>query len=368
MSILPVGLVCANAAALVGLAILPAPVCAAASEPPLVGPLVPFPADDVVDQISDYVREVFQDRGGTCWFGTNGDGLARWDGRALAYLSVEDGLAGDAIRGIAQDAAGALWFATNGGVSRLRDGRFTNFTVAEGLASDEVWSLHCDAAGTVWAGTLEGVCRLERGAERFAPFALPRVKVEGATPRFGPKVVFAIAEDAAGALWFGTDGEGVHRWDGSAFTSWTTADGLAGDLVRALRPDRGGGIWIGTDGGGASRFDGRTFRNVTGADGLSNDRVWEILETRDGSVWFSTLGAGACRWDGAAFTAFPPDPDLLIHGRPARSHVQEFFEDRDGVLWLGCSGGLFRFDGTGFVNVGRSGPWPARPASGVPAG
>ncbi len=43
------------------------------------------------------------------------------------------------------------------------------------------------------------------------------------------------------------------------------------------------------------------------------------------------------------------------------SHVQEIFEDKDGVLWLGCSGGLFRFDGKSFVNVTQNGPWPNSP-------
>ncbi len=54
------------------------------------------------EQISENVREVFQDREGNLWFGTNGDGVARFDGESLTYLSVEEGLAGSAIRGMLQ--------------------------------------------------------------------------------------------------------------------------------------------------------------------------------------------------------------------------------------------------------------------------
>ncbi len=32
-------------------------------------------------------------------------------------------------------------------------------------------------------------------------------------------------------------------------------------------------------------------------------------------------------------------------------------KDKDGNLWMGASGGLFRFDGKSFVNVRRIGPW-----------
>ncbi|MCA9285839.1 MAG: hypothetical protein KDA22_11520 [Phycisphaerales bacterium] len=309
-------------------------------------------------QISAYVREVYQDRDGNYWFGTNSDGVCRYDGASLTYFSVEQGFAGQAVRGILQDERGAMWFATNGGVSRYESGAFTNFTVAHGLSDNEVWSIMRDRSGAIWVGTHGGVCRFD--GESFVPFPLPRVEVDDPTSRFTPKVVFAMLEDQDGNLWFGTDGEGVCKYDGKSFTSYTTRDGLAGNLVRSICGDRRGRIWIGTDGGGVSCYDGSTFRTFTSKDGLSNDRIFEILEDRAGNMWFSTLGAGACRYDGKSFTQFREDSSLIINGRPARGHVQEFFEDQDGVLWLGCSGGLFRFDGTSFVNVTRNGPWPAR--------
>lgn len=326
-------------------------------------PDAPEAGSEQVQQISAYVREVYQDRDGHFWFGTNGDGVCRYDGETLTYLSVREGFGGRAVRGILQDEAGAMWFATDGGVSRFQDGAFTNYTVANGLSNDSVWSLMRDRAGTIWAGTHEGVCRFD--GEGFVPFALPRVEVEHPESRFSPLVVFAMYEDPAGDLWFGTDGEGAHRYDGESFTSYTTKEGLGGNMVRSIAGDRRGRVWIGSDGGGVSCYDGTGFgagfRTFTAKDGLCNDRVYEILEDRAGNMWFSTLGAGACRYDGNSFAAFGVAQGLT------RSHVQEFFEDRDGVLWLGCSGGLFRLEGEAFVNVTRDGPWPA-PARGQEPG
>lgn len=324
-------------------------------------------------QISEYIREVFQDRDGDLWFGTNGDGVCRYDGKSLTYLNVKDGLAGSAIRGIVQDRRGALWFATDGGVSRYASGKFTTFTQAEGLSADSVWSMMLDKSGVIWVGTHEGVCRFD--GKSFVPFPLPRVDVENPESRFTPKVVFAMFQDRGGNLWFGTDGEGAHKYDGKTFTSYSTRNGLAGNMVRCITGDRRGRIWIGTDGHGVSCLDGATFMNYTKETGLNNDRVWEILEDRAGNLWFSTLGAGACRYDGKTFTAFGEAQGLttndlpcpcgsgIAHGkchRPIGAHVQEFFEDKDGVLWLGCSGGLFRLEGQTVINVTKNGPWPAR--------
>tara|TARA_R110000782_G_scaffold54637_8_gene115479 strand:- start:15587 stop:16681 length:1095 start_codon:yes stop_codon:yes gene_type:complete len=324
-------------------------------------------------QISNYVREVFQDREGNLWFGTNGDGVCRFDGESLVFFTVDEGFGGYAVRGIVQDAAGKMWFATDNGVSRYDAGKFTNYTAADGLSADSIWSMMLDRSGVLWVGTQEGVCRFD--GERFLPFPLPRVDVDEPESRFSPLVAFAMLEDANGHLWFGTDGEGAHRFDGASFTTYTTAEGLGGNMVRSLRADRHGRVWIGSDGGGVSRLDGDTFTTFTTADGLGSDRVYEILEDRAGHMWFATLGAGATRYDGTSFRKFGVEQGLIVnelpcpcgsgskykncHG-PGGGHVQEFFEDRDGNLWLGCSGGLFLLEGENLVNVTREGPWPAR--------
>jgi hypothetical protein len=326
--------------------------------------------------ISQYVREVFQDRQGNLWFGTNNEGVTRYDGHSLAFFNAGHGLAGNATRGIVEGDDGTLWFATDGGVSRYRDGEFRTYSIADGLSDNETWSILLDRSGSLWVGTQEGVCRLVNDA--FVAFPLPRVKVERPESRFTPKVVFAMCQDAAGHLWFGTDGEGLHRYDGRSFTSYATKEGLAGMMVRALCADSKGRIWVGTDGGGVSCIDGAAIRTFTSRDGLHNDRVFEILEDSAGTLWFSTLGAGVCRYDGTRFLSGGPGGPLTFEGVPCACgsgkltdachgtggvHVQDIFEDRDGTLWFGCSGGLVRLDNSSFVHVTRDGPWKPQAAS-----
>ena len=63
-----------------------------------------------------------------------------------------------------------------------------------------------------------------------------------------------IYEDRDGNIWFGTN-EGVQRYDGIHWTTYTTLDGLAHNRVRTVLQARDGAMWFGTDGGGISRFD-----------------------------------------------------------------------------------------------------------------
>ncbi len=110
------------------------------NQKPAVATAAPVTEYDPSNQISEYVREVFQDRDGDFWFGTNGDGVCRYDGKSLTYLSVEEGFGGKAVRGILQDSDGVMWFATNGGVSRYEFGKFTNYTVARRSSSPGIRS------------------------------------------------------------------------------------------------------------------------------------------------------------------------------------------------------------------------------------
>lgn len=300
-------------------------------------------------QISAYIREVFQDREGHYWFGTNGDGVARYDGTSLDYFGAEQGFAGAAVRGIAQDSAGSLWFVTDAGVTRYTDGAFTNYTDAHGLRDTDGWSIFIDSTDTVWIGTMQGVARFD--GQRFVPFDIPRATVENPQPRFTPTLVWAIHEDPEGHLWFATDGEGLRRYDGQSFTIYTTADGLAGNNIRSIYRDRRGDTWFGST-TGLTRYDAAAFHTYNADDGVPDGWVWTFAEDGAGDLWIAVLGTGLVRYDGESFTTFTHTSGL------SRSHVQSIYLDRDNRLWLGCSGGLYRFDNGALINITKDGPWP----------
>ena len=135
-------------------------------EPPKVQPTI-----NNGGQLSPFVRRIFQDRSGNLWFGTNGDGVIRYDGKALKYFSINEGFGGVAVRGIVQDKEGNVWFGTEGGLTKYDGESFTNFTEKEGLVNNDVWSIVIDNKGVIWIGTLQGVSCFD--GKVFTPFAIP---------------------------------------------------------------------------------------------------------------------------------------------------------------------------------------------------
>lgn len=323
----------------------------------------PSVGDESSAPLAQYPGAPFEDQRGNLWISTVLEGLIRYDGTHFVSFTTQDGLPSDSIRDLLEDQAGVLWIATTGGVSTYDGERFTTLSdygdlpvqhtfTAEGDHRD-VWDLHQDRQGTLWIATADGVFRLE--GSTFIPFPLP---VHATPPNFEftPKLVYHILEDQAGHLWFGTDGAGAMRYDGTSITVYTQEDhGLASDRICTILQDSQGDLWFGTSGGGVSHFDGTTFTTHLRSPTFSKHTGWgrfmAIAEDREGHLWFgvSSQGGGVYRYDGEAFRHFSQQEGLGDGGVPS------IRMDRSGNLWLGTTSGVFRFDGERFLHFTKSG-------------
>ena len=108
-------------------------------------------------------------------------------------------------------------------------------------------------------------------------------------------------QDKNGNIWF-SNWDGVYRYDGKSFTTFTKKDGLSGNVVARMIEDKKGNIWFGGD--GLSRYDGKSFTRFTANDGLINNSVWSILEDRTGNIWVGTRNTSLFRYDGKTFTSY----------------------------------------------------------------
>jgi ligand-binding sensor domain-containing protein len=311
-------------------------------------------------QIADFVVSAFQDSKGNLWFGTMAYGVARYDGKQLRYFSIKDGLESNTVAHIAEDTAGNIWLGTHNGADRFDGTSFTHFGVEQGLHGPGCKFL-IDRNGTIWAGTNHGLFQFD--GTRFNEFMLTKPTLEEISYKWELGKIWSLIEDSKGNLWFGRDGLGLCRFDGTNCTHFTEADGLCSNNVTSIVEDDQGRLWISAissdnpetqNKGGLTLYDGKTFTQFPEVKGLSQNDIYLLYKDSKGAIWICALDTGLYRYANGQFTLFDKNDRMDLTQRFAVQGVQE---DKNGTLWLGFSGGLFRFDGKEIKNVTKNGPW-----------
>lgn len=309
---------------------------------------------DTATQISEYVVSVFEDSKGNLWFGTMSDGAARFDGKTLTYFSTKEGLCDNTVASIAQDKEGNMWFGTHAGASKYDGKTFTNFTESKGI-SGAGCKILIDRKGNIWAGTNNGLSKFN--GTSFSPFELPNPKIENPSAKWIVGKIWDIMEDSKGNIWFGRDGYGACKYDGTSFTHFTKNEGLVSNNVSRIIEDKQGNIWFAglssdkpkeTNDGGLSCYNGKTVTKYPEIEGRKNNDIYSIYKDKNGNIWIGATGLGIYCYDGQSFKLYKGTDRMDLTWSMG---IQSMLEDSKGRLWFGFSGGLFRFKENEVKNV-----------------
>lgn len=320
-------------------------------------------------EMSKSIISVFQDKKNNYWFGSDVQGVYRYDGKAISHFQTTDGLAHDRVRGIQEDKSGNLYFTTANGISKFDGNSFSTLIPVRSdppdkewnLAPDDLWFPGAQDAGEVsrYDGkVLHGLVfpRTKLGDEFHAKY--PRSKYPNMND--GPYTVYSIFKDSKGHIWFG-GGTGIGalgacRYDGKSFT-WISSDEIGfGDIaycVRSIAEDKDGKFWFSST---KHRFDmlekdasGRenpaNYRKEKGVSHSEDDFPFFMSSIKDhnGDLWMASFGAGVWRYDGKKVIQYP----VHDNGRPVT--LFSIYKDNQGDLWLGShEAGAYKFNGKSF--------------------
>jgi len=301
--------------------------------------------------VREFVRTMYQDKKGNYWFGTNGDGIIRYNGQILERITIAGISPHFRVLEIVEDKVGNIWFGSSEGLIKYDGVRFKTFSFKEGLSgvNTEIWGLTIDKNGLIWVGATGGVSLFN--GEKFIPFSLPVLKVENAKPMLSEKLVFKIIEDKNENMWFATDGNGIFKYKNGNFIHLTAKNELTDNSVADILEDKQGNIWIGTFNGGVSKFDGKTYTNFTKDGIIAGAETYNFYEDSLGNIWFTAEGYGVYRYDCNNFKQYTTEDGLTSNV------TQCIFEDNKRQVWFGSWQGLCIYDGEKFVNAKDREPW-----------
>jgi len=273
---------------------------------------------------SDLVLSLCLDHGGNLWVGTDGDGLNRVK-RKIFNVPAE--LRPLAAQSIAVDDHNRLWTAFNAsGVALLITNAVENFGVGRG---SNAWCVLANREQQVWVGTRD------EGLFQFQTNYFNHFEPAPGAQTLGPWI-YALFQDHNGRLWAGTQ-NGLACRDGRDWKLFTTRDGLSEKNVRAIAEDADGNLWIGTEKSGLNFFkDGKFTTYQKAPDGLPGNDISCLYLDKDGVLWVGTFGHGLARFHNGKWKSYSKETGLVSNS------IGYIIEDGEGYLWLGSNAGLLR--------------------------
>ncbi len=256
---------------------------------------------------------VFQDDDNTLWLGTNNGGINKFNGIDFKIIGKKEGLPDQTIYNI-EKYNKSYFISTNNGLAVLTGDSVKVFGKEQGLNHSRVYKTFKDSKNNIWIATHEG-------AQLLVKNSLSPIK----DTIVGKKPVYNIYEDSKGNIWFCTLYDGLIKFDGKNYISFSldsvnvnnglfsileVGDNtywLAGrkglhelknnviEKIEALNfdniqfyhisKDSRGNIWLGSNNGvyvhRNNKFDHFTIEN-----GLVDNYVWQIKEDNEKSLWF----------------------------------------------------------------------------------
>ena len=306
------------------------------------------------------VNAITQTPDGYLWLATQ-TGVVRFDGVRAVPLPLPPGqpLPSTSVGALLTARDGTLWVGTLDGLASWKNGQLTEYPA---LARRTVLALVEDRDGTVWAGGFGGptgtLCAIRGGS----------TTCYGDDGSLGSAVA-SLYEDRDGKLWVGA-ATGLWQWSpgpptrylatpisrGGQMTQGDHESGLiiavnnvrqiAGTSVTDYRlhnvpspltavtvlRDRNGGLWIGTIAHGLMHSYADKTSTFTHSDGLSSNLVYALFEDREGTIWVGTSG-GLDRFR-----------DLPVTSLSLPSSANSVLAARDGSIWIGTTDGLDKWE------------------------
>ena len=353
--------------------------------------------------IDNHVRAIFEDSQGNFWIGTKGDGLHTMERKTglitrhtydaakpeqLSRPPVKSG--SDHITFIREDAERKLWIGTfENGISRYdpETNKMTHYTEYEGNTSfvkdTSSWWAHATPDGLIWLSTQSSnLYRIDLynnivphignsgsdGVSSFCqesssvlwmgtPAGLVRKDLSDGTVKhfthepanfnsISGNNISDIIKDKRGDLWIGTRDAGLNRFNPitKTFTRYFNDPVKDSNLndINVLFEGRDSTIWVGTSEGGVIQLNPNTGKiiqydtNENDDSSLGSSVISSILEADSIYMWFgspSTNGLNRLNRQTGKFKLYLPG--LSVHC---------LYIDKDGVIWVGSEGGLYRYD------------------------
>ena len=347
------------------------------------------------------VYAITQDSNGYLWLGTQGGGLARFDGKNFSVYNETNGLSSNYINAI-QSKNDTIYIGSKRGVSIKIKQQFLNistpeintiyafedqmilltakgvYTVSNNLIVEKL-NLHQEIDNVkindfihfdnnFWIATQDGLWKLE--GQLPAPKQIKKLENGDFKSIIGfeSKIIASTFDDGTivfesrdfedqilireplrinsttlikDQIWMATQNDGVSVIDTKSWSevlTLNTSNGLSVPHVKHSFKDKNSNIWIATSGGGLYKYFQNSFKHYNTETGLNGNRVYAVHHSNK-AIWVSNSEAGLIRIDNYGIH------DVEIPKAFSEVKIKAITSDKSGNIWAGSDGRGLLFRG-----------------------
>lgn len=354
--------------------------------------LRPYTIEDGLPQSQVY--DVIQDEAGYLWLGTQGGGLAKFDGVNFTVWNEADGLLSNYIHSLYSHkdtlfigsknglsikvreqistfegpqihqfyrVGAMLYIATQKGVYQYsKAAELEKIDINPEVNNSAINDIYFDGA-VFWLATDNGLWKLSElnstadtlklETNNFTSLVFHGEVIFAATFDDGIRVIDAADQDKIilireprrinsmaiqnkNELWVATNNEGITVIDTESYEERNiinTRNGLRVPHVRKSISDTNGTIWIATSGGGFYKYFQNNFKHYDRQSGLKGDRTYAVHQAEK-DIWISSSEAGLTRIDSLGIHHIARIPDF------ANVKIKTIASDINDNIWAGSDG------------------------------
>jgi len=278
------------------------------------------------------VLDVYCDKFGIIWVGTQSGGLCKINPKSFRQLNDQDGLTSSSVISVFQDHLNTSFVGTWGDGLYIKSKDQWKEVVAD-MHDFIILDILEDTENNIWVSTHSwGLHRLKRSHKDSTTFEVSQSFHLGSG--IPASYVYNMNLDSKGNVWLCDLNEGVFRVKNEKYFHYSVKPGSKNLPVNSAYEAPNGMLWFANVNHGISCVNGERIKHFTTKEGLLSNETKRIFASADGQIWFSYADGGFSIYNGKEFKHFK------TYDKNEIAPVTGFQEGTNGTIWIATTNGL----------------------------